>query len=242
MKKSYKFIPVALFLVWTLQGQSTGSLSGTIHDRDTQQSLVGANVLLEGTQFGAATDVNGKYYIDNLPVGTYSIRADVIGYEAQARANIHIASNRITEVNLDLIPIILEGKGVVVTAGFFERAKDAVVSVRTVDIEEIRSDPVGAYDVLRMMQALPAVVSGSDQNNEIIIRGGNPGENLFIMDHLEIPNPNHFAQAGMGGGPVTMINTEFIERIDFYAGSFPARYGGKVSSVKIGRASCRERV
>lgn len=212
-------------------GQSTGSISGVIRDRDTRQPLAGANVMLENTNYGSATNNQGRFLMENVPVGTYRLRADMIGYKAQGRANIHIATQRLIEVNLDLIPVVLEGEDVTVTAGFFERAKDAVVSVRSVDIEEIRSDPVGAYDVMRMMQALPAVVSGADQDNEIIIRGGNPGENLFIMDHLEIPYPNHFSQAGSGGGPVTLINTEFIERIDFYAGSFPARYGGKVSSV-----------
>lgn len=215
----------------SIWAQSNGTISGIIRDRDTNQPLIGANVMLEETYFGAATDNQGQYFIEHIPVGTYRIRADMIGYQTQARANVHVSSNRQTEVNLELIPTVLEGQDVSVTAGFFERAKDAVVSVRTVDIEEIRSDPVGAYDVIRMMQALPAVVSGSDQNNEIIIRGGNPGENLFVMDHLEIPYPNHFAMVGSGGGPVTLINTEFIERIDFYAGSFPARYGEKVSSV-----------
>ena len=232
MKKSFLLIWFTLFLsAGILFGQSTGSISGTIRDRDTNQPLIGVNVMLDDTPYGAATDFDGQYLINNLPVGTYRVRVDMMGYEVQARANIHVTSKRSTEVNILLVPTVLEGQDIQVTAGFFERARDAVVSVRTVDIEEIRSDPVGAYDVMRMMQSLPAVVSGSDQTNEIIIRGGSPGENLFVMDHLEVPYPNHFAQAGSGGGPITMINTEFIERIDFYAGSFPARYGGKISSV-----------
>ena len=84
---------------------------------------------------------------------------------------------------------------------------------------------------MAMMQSLPSVVSGSDQYNEIIVRGGAPGENLFVMDHLEIPYPNHYPEQGKGGGPITMVDTEFIERIDFYAGAFPSRYGEKLSSV-----------
>lgn len=230
----FRRLCITLFtLMWVQNSvaQSAGSISGIILDRDTKQPLVGANVMLEDSPYGSATDGEGRFVMQNIPVGTYRLRADMIGYKSQARANIHIASQRTIEVTLELIPTVLAGEDVTVTAGFFERARDAVVSVRSVDIEEIRSDPVGAYDVMRMMQALPAVVSGADQDNEIIIRGGNPGENLFIMDHLEIPYPNHFSQAGSGGGPITLINTEFIERIDFYAGSFPARYGGKVSSV-----------
>ena len=96
-----------------------------------------------------------------------------------------------------------------------------------------------------MMQSLPSVVSGADQTNEIIVRGGSPGENLFVMDFLDIPYPVHYPQQGSGGGPITMVNTEFIEKIDFFAGAFPARYGDKLSSVmdvtvREGNASSHE--
>ena len=74
------------------------------------------------------------------------------------------------------------------------------------------------------------MVSGADQDNEILVRGGMPGENLFVMDNIEIPNPNHFGYQGTGGGPINMINTYFVRRVDFYAGAFPARYGDRASS------------
>ena len=208
-----------------------GTLSGTITDRDTKQPLPGANIILQNTDLGAATGMDGSYIIENIPVGSYSIRVDMMGYKSQARANIHAQANRSTIVNMALEPTILSTGDVVVTAGYFERVKDASTSVRSVDIEEIRSDPVGAYDILSMMQSLPAVVSGADQSNEIIVRGGSPGENLFVMDHLDIPYPVHYPSQGSGGGPVTMVNTDFIEKVDFFAGSFPARYGDKLSSV-----------
>lgn len=210
---------------------SVGSITGIITDRDTKQYLTGANVILDGTQLGAATDVNGRFEIRNVPVGSYSIRVYMIGYKTQARANVHALANRPTVVNIALEPTILSAEDIVVTAGYFEKVKDASTSVRSVDFEEIRSDPVGAHDILSMMQSLPSVVSGADQTNEIIVRGGAPGENLFVMDHLDIPYPVHYPQAGAGGGPITMVNTDFIERIDFFAGSFPARYGDKLSSV-----------
>ncbi len=132
---------------------------------------------------------------------------------------------------MELTSTILESDGVVVTAGYFHEAKDAVVSNRSMDFEEIRSDPGSAEDVQRAVQALPSVVSGSDSQNDIIVRGGMPGENLFIMDNIEIPNPNHFGYQGVGGGPVNMVNTYFIRKVDFYAGAFPAKYGDKASSV-----------
>ncbi len=229
-KFTYLSTGLALFLS-VMNAQSVGTLTGQITDLETQQPLIGANIILEGTAMGAAADQNGTFRIVNVPVGSYTVRVTMMGYKEQARANVHVVPQRETVVNMALESTIIQGEGVVVTAGFFERAKDAVVSTRTVDIEEIRSDPVGAYDIFRMMQALPSVTSDADQSNEIIIRGGHPAENLFIMDHLEIPYPNHYANQGLGGGPVTMVNTAFIERIDFYAGAFSARYGDKLSSV-----------
>lgn len=226
MKKLLFFIAICNLLFG-----STGTLTGLIRDVSTHQPLVGVNVIVNGTDLGAATDMNGYYRIKDVPVGSYNIHVSMIGYEPVKRANVHIVPKRNTTTNFDLHPQVLQGEGVEVTATFFEKTKDAITSSRSVDIEEIRSDPVGAYDIMAMMQALPSVVSGSDQTNEIIVRGGSPGENLFIMDFLEIPYPNHYPEQGKGGGPVTMVDTEFIERIDFYAGAFPSRYGEKLSSV-----------
>ncbi len=226
MRKIFLFL-ILTELVWS----QTGSLSGLVRDASTHQHLVGVNVIISETELGAATDMKGHFKIENVPVGSFIIRVSMIGYEAVSRANVHIVPQRNTVVNFDLHQQVLQGEGVEVTATFFEKTKDAITSSRTVDIEEIRSDPVGAFDIMSMMQSLPSVISGADQTNEIIVRGGSPGENLFVMDHIEIPYPTHFPEQGKGGGPITMIDTDFIERVDFYAGSFPARYGDKISSV-----------
>ena len=222
---------IILFQLTLLFPSSIGSISGTIVDSDTHQPLPGANIILIDTDLGVSTDINGKFLLNNIPVGSYSVSASMIGYESQSRANINIYSNRQTPINFYLSSVILEADVIKVTAGFFEKAKDGIVSTQTIGIEEIRSDPIGSYDIQMMVHSLPSVVTATDQNNEIIVRGGGPGENLFVVDHLEIPNPNHFGQVGTGGGPVNILNTEFVERIDFFAGAFPARYGDKQSSV-----------
>ncbi|MBT4034060.1 MAG: carboxypeptidase-like regulatory domain-containing protein [Candidatus Marinimicrobia bacterium] len=93
---------------------ATGQIiEGTIIDRDTQQPLPGANVILDGTSLGAATDMDGHYYIHNVPAGSYSLRVHMIGYKVQARANIHALLNRATVVNIALEPTILSGSDVV---------------------------------------------------------------------------------------------------------------------------------
>jgi len=210
---------------------SDGLLIGRVRDTNTHQPLLGVNIIISGTDLGSATDSLGNFMIKNIPVGSYDVNASMIGYKPITRPNVHIVPKRASVANFDLHPTVLEGDDIVVTGNYFEKTKDAVTSNRTIDIEEIRSDPVGVYDIMAMMQALPSVISGNDQSNEVIVRGGMHNENLFVMDYLEIPFPNHFPQQGKGGGPVTMVETDFIERIDFYAGAFPARYGEKLSSV-----------
>ncbi|OYD15773.1 hypothetical protein CH333_05045 [candidate division WOR-3 bacterium JGI_Cruoil_03_44_89] len=155
----------------------------------------------------------------------------MMGYKTIIKNRVVVKSGVSTFLRVELEEEPIQMKGITVKPSFFEKTKDAIVSSRKMDYGEIISQPGGCYDVQRAVQALPAVVSGTDQNNEVIVRGGNYGENLFLVDNIEITNPNHFGWQGTGGGPVNIINTEFVSDIDFIAGAFPARYGDKTSSV-----------
>ena len=228
MKLTFSLVCLLFWLV-AIPRASTGSIAGKVIDSGTHQPLIGANVMIADTELGTSCDMDGVFTLSNIPVGSYIVTVSMIGYSAISRANVNIYSQRQTPMKFYLNPAVLESDVVTVRTGFFEKAKDGIVSTQTIDIEEIRSDPIGTYDIQMMMHSLPSVITATDQNNEIIVRGGGPGENLFIMDHLEIPNPNHFGEVGTGGGPVNMLNTEFVERIDFFAGGFPARYGDKQS-------------
>ena len=220
-----------ILVVSTSLGTSTGSIGGEIYDRFTHQPLEGANIVLLGTEWGAAADSTGHFQIEGLPAGSYHVQASMIGYEKIVKLNVHVAPDRHTTLIFELAISAVPMEAVHVGPTYFKENSEVFTSSRTVDLEEIRSDPGGVYDVQKMMQSLPAVVSGSDQENEIIVRGGAPGENLLIMDEIEIPNPNHFGFQGTGGGPINLINTEFINNVELVAGAFPAQYGGKASSV-----------
>jgi len=225
-----KFV-FALFTLSTLLVADPGEIKGIVLDEVTQQPLVGVNVILEGTSLGAATGEMGNFVIPHLELGFYHVRFEMIGYQPLVKMNVRIHPKRGAYIRAELKQQVLELEGVTVTRAFYQKEKDALVSSRTVDLEEIRRDPSGVIDIQRMMQALPSVVSTADQQNEIVVRGGAPGENLFIMDNIEIANPNHFGMQGTGGGPINMVNTLFIDRVDFLAGAFPAKYGDKASSV-----------
>ena len=208
-----------------------GSLEGKVVAKSTSQPLPLVYVIVQETSLGAATDTSGSFRIVRIPVGTYNIQFSIIGYQAIVKNNVDIRPRRARFLLVELDETAIQGEGITVTPTYFEKGKDAAASTRTMDFEDIRQDPGSAEDIQRAIQALPAVVSGSDQMNEIITRGGIPGENLFVMDELEIPNPNHFGDQGTGGGPINILNTYLIRQVDFYTGAFPARYGDKASSV-----------
>jgi outer membrane receptor protein involved in Fe transport len=211
--------------------QVPGTIKGKVFDRSTNQPLPGANILVKDSKMGAASDLEGEFVIGNLKAGTYILTISVVGYKARAMTDLVVNPNRITYVEVGLEQDVLSSEEVTVVAGYFIKDKDVVTSTHNLNYEEIRRSVGAAEDVQRVIQALPGVASENDQNNEIVVRGGSPRENLTIMDGIEIPNTNHFGYQGSTGGPINMINTDFLSEVNFLAGGFPAKYGDKLSSV-----------
>lgn len=212
-------------------GDMTGTVSGYVQDAATRSPLAGASVIVTGTELGAAADASGRFVISGIPVGTHAVEASMIGYGAQARTNVSVSPSRQTEIAFRLDRQRIAVGEVTVRAEHFQRVKDAPVSERNFSAQEIEIAPGGLGDIQRVVQAMPSVVSSGDQDNEVIVRGGNPNENLFIVDGIEIPYPNHFGSFSAQGGPVNMLSPLLIREVDFVAGAFPARYGNRASSV-----------
>lgn len=239
-----KFLIFQIVLIGLLNAQvQKGKIGGQILDGRSLQPLAGVNIIISGTQLGAATDQEGVFLISNLEPASYNLEIVYVGYVTLKKNNVVVNPGRTTVVEYKMLENILEGESIEVAGSFFEKPKEAVVSSRSMNFEEIRRSPGDVQDIQRSVQSLPAVVSGSDQMNEIIVRGGIPGENLFIMDGIEIPNPNHFPVPGTGGGPINMLNSYLVRDLDFYAGAFSAKYGDKASSVMdiTNRDGSRER-
>ncbi len=211
--------------------EHTGKMAGKVLDKDTQKPVPYVTVFIDDKPLGE-TNEEGKYIIKNIPIGTHTVKFARIGFEPKVRANIIIQADRTTVINVQLNQKSIQlKKTVIVAKNYFQKNSDSPVSTKSLDIDEIKTQPAGVYDVQRAIQALPAIVNGTDMQNEIIVRGGNYGENEFVMDNIELANSNHFAWPGTGGGPVNIISSEFVDNVDFYAGVFPGRYGDKASSV-----------
>jgi hypothetical protein len=236
MRLFVMLILAALFSATAVHAQKTvrtGTIQGMVTDSASKTPLAGVAVTVEGTSIGATSDSTGRYRLENVPLGSHNIRFSLVGYKALVKTGVTVNPGRIIELSvlLDEEAIMMESVTTSARESYFEKNPEAEVSGRTIDAEEIMHSAGGLMDVQRVVQVLPSVTSGSDQMNEIIVRGGNYNENLFVMDGIEIPNPNHFAFQGAGGGPISMLRTEFISDVNFLAGAFPARFGDKASSV-----------
>ncbi len=209
----------------------TGRLYGTVTDRSTGEPIAGANVVIDGTRLGAATDLEGRYEILEIAPGLYPVLATYIGYSRQVRTDIAISPARPVRLDFRLEQTAIQLEEVVVRAPLFQKDSDTQISTVTVSNEEIRRLPGGFEDVLRAVSILPGVAQPMAGRNDLIVRGGAPSENLYLLDNIEIPNINHFGTQGSSGGPQSFVNLDYVDRTQFNAGGFGVRYGDRLSSV-----------
>ena len=215
-----------------LAQEKSGIITGTVLDITTQQPLVGATIqVLNSPKAGAVTDLEGLFKI-KIPVGEYSVKTNFIGYKPAITTNIVVSTGRPVNLKIQLTEEAVEMGGMEVTADYFDKGKTTnTVSTIGLQTEEIRRSPGSAQDMQRIVHILPGVANSNDQNNELLVRGGAPNENLTVMDHIEIPSTNHYPNDFNSGGPINMVNVDLIEDLTFSTGGFSAHYGDKLSSV-----------
>jgi len=221
---SFTFISLSLL-------SQNGLVKGKVTNNLTNQSIPFAKIIVIDQQKGAISDEEGKFEISGLNPGVYSFKATVSGFKEFIINEITVTNARSIELDFALEEIVLEQEEVVVKASPFQRKSESPVSLKTLNATEIERLPGAGRDVSKVIAALPGVASRATFRNDIIIRGGSPGENKFYLDGIEIPNINHFATQGSSGGPVGLLNVNFIREVDFYSGAFPANRANGLSSV-----------
>ena len=208
-----------------------GSIKGRVLDASNLSPIAGANIVVNDTDMGAGSDLDGRFSINSFKPGTYHITASALGFSTVSRGEVSVSAGRTVEIEFLLEPTVIKGQEVNVKSGYFRQKPNLPSSTRSLSYEEVRRAPGSAEDVQRAIQALPGVFSRNDQTNEIIVRGGSPDENLTIIDGIEIDNINHFPDQSTSGGPISAVNSEFLEDVTFSTGGFSARYGDKLSSI-----------
>lgn len=233
-----------LIIVWVLLTASitltaqkpTSRIRGTVVDKITGAPLPGANVVLLNAQpfRGTTTDAEGKFILDNVPVGRVSLRFSFVGYNEAVLENLLLVSARELILRVELEEKIVTTGEVVITASADKRQPInpmATVSTRGFTIEETQRFAGSRNDVARMASNYAGVMGTNDARNDIIIRGNSPLGLLWRLEGVEIPNPNHYGSFSSTGGPVSILNNNTLANSDFLTGAFPAEYGNALSGV-----------
>ncbi len=210
---------VALAASSAAWAQGTGKLAGTVVDASTNDPIPGANITVEGTIRGATTNVDGEFFVLNLPIGTYTVKVTTIGFETQNVTGVTIASEQTTELNIRLKETVLEGQEVTITAERDVVKRDVASTVRTVDTREITELPVTQFsDAL----ARQAGVVGSGTN--LHIRGGRRDEILFLVDGMSVRDPQFQRR-------YLQVPKAAIGEMQVMTAGFSAEYGEAQSAV-----------
>jgi len=225
-----------LFLPVHVAAQDTtgvGAVVGTVVSHDGQPALAVTVCLAETTKC-SVTDEAGAFRIADVRAGQYRLEVTPPGEPRILSDAIEVRAGLDSVVAVTL-PQPVAGKfdqTVTVTASAFVAPEEVKTSNYLIRPSQILTNAGALQDVSRYLQTLPGVVIGTnDFRNDIIVRGGSPLENLFVVDNIEIPNINAFANFASAGGTVSILDTELIQDVTFLTGGYPAPYINRVSSV-----------
>ncbi|WP_321369766.1 TonB-dependent receptor [uncultured Draconibacterium sp.] len=207
------------------------AVTGKVVDAVSNEPLPFVNVLVSGTANGTVTDETGHFEFRNLTPGFIRVEASFVGYKNAISSEVEVnnASTHFIEILLE--KSVSELDEVTVTASPFRKTIESPVSLRSIGIGEIEKSPGANRDISKIIQSFPGVQSTPAFRNDIIIRGGGPSESRFYLDGVEVPFINHFATQGASGGPVGILNADFIREVNYYSGAFPANRGNALSGV-----------
>ncbi|OFY65590.1 MAG: hypothetical protein A3H98_11755 [Bacteroidetes bacterium RIFCSPLOWO2_02_FULL_36_8] len=206
--------------------KNTAEVRGFVYEEKKREPVIFTNVYLEGTNFGASTDVNGYFSITKLPAGKYVLAVSYIGFDT-LRTNIQLSDGQKLTKQLFLKERIEELESVEIFGNKINKAVEVRTSVSSISAREISQLPSvgGTPDIAQFVQTLPGVVFSGDQGGKLYIRGGAPIQNKVLLDGMTIFNPFHSI------GLFSVFDIDAVRNIDVYTGGFNAEYGGRISAI-----------
>ncbi len=217
----WRHLGVIVWLLWvcTLVAGTTGKITGVVTDKTSGAPLPGANVVVEGTTLGAAAGTDGSFIIVNVPPGTYSVIASMIGYQRMVVANVRVSADLTTKVDFALQETTITMQELVVVAERPFIQKDVTSTIAVVDQERIDALPVQSFTEVVAQQA-GVIARGSTLH----IRGGRGNEVGFLVDGMYVEDP-------LFGGLGTRVNNDAIKELTLLSGTFSAEYGDALSGI-----------
>ncbi|RLD90034.1 MAG: TonB-dependent receptor [Bacteroidetes bacterium] len=208
------------------QKTNNATVRGFVYETETGEPAMFCNVSLDGTTYGASTDINGYFLISKVPPGKYTLVVTYLGFDT-VRSNVNLINGEILTRNYHLKTSSVQLQMVEVNAerqASRTQTKTSVVSIAPKAIKQIPSIG-GQADIAQYLQVVPGVVFTGDQGGQFYIRGGSPIQNKVILDGMTIYNPFHSI------GLFSVFETDLIRNADIYTGGYNANYGGRISSI-----------
>jgi outer membrane receptor protein involved in Fe transport len=215
MKKILLMLVIGVFLF----GAEYGRINGRVVDAETGEPLVGADVVIEGSELGAATDASGEFVVLYVPAGTYRVTASYISFDPFTFTNVVVNADQTTLLSFRLPPTVIEVKGVTAVAEREQIVRDAVHTRRAVTSQEMNRLPVTTINQVIALQA--GVV---DSKRGTHLRGGRDGEVTYFVDGIVTKVPNTNWQSAI-------VSPTAIEEVSVVSGGFDAEYGDALSGV-----------
>ena len=200
------------------------NISGFIYDSKSGESLPGANIFLENTNYGTTSDLDGYFIILDIPIELYNLKIQYLGYQ-DVNKKISLEKNLQLE-KIELIPQSLELEEISISDSKIERQGEFQTSrIKLNSLQLKRIPQVAESDLFRSLQSLPGVLTQTDFSTGLVIRGGNTDQNLILLDGITVYNPSHV------GGVFSNFILDAIKEVDLQKGGFNAEYGGRLSAV-----------
>ena len=221
MKKNLIFF----FFLINLTYSQNGIISGFITDSSSGEALIGANVVIQETGQGMATDINGYYIIQNIIPDNYTLMVSYVGF-AVNRQKINISTGQSIKKDIELVENLVELNQIDVTAEKLQRRNNIQPSKINLSPRMMKAAPALAEpDLFRTIQALPGVLTTSEYSTGLVIRGGNTDQNLIMLDGITVYNPSHL------GGVFSNFIVDGVKEAELIKGAYNAEYGGRLSAV-----------
>jgi hypothetical protein len=222
MRKKITILLFLLSLPVMLYAGTTGKIKGKVTDNKTGEPLVGVNVLVIGTNFGAATDVNGVYTIDFLNPGVYEVRASYLGYQTVTTSNVRVNADLTTEIDFQLPPSGIQVEEVTIVAQRPLVNKSNTNAIRVTTNEDIEALPIRGINNIAALT--PGVIQ---QNGVLYVRGGRQDETGYYVEGANITNPvSSLALGPRNSGSMVNVPQDAVEEISVQAGGYTAEFGG----------------